>query len=358
MRRFPHDEINPADEMSECPKIEASDEPLAGHLRGSKPALKWLIWLVGTAACMALILVVTHLADQREFLRLLQTIEPLSLGLAVLLQSSTYLAQAFVWRLVARSTGHLMPMGKAYELSLAMLFVNQALPSAGISGVALVSGAMSHAGIPRAVIVSTVLIDTAMYYLAYAFLMAGALIVTLYSGYFPIWVSAVMLVFIGVGFGVTRFLLTLPGNRTSRLKTRLRRFPKLANLIDWADQAHAESFRNKRVLSQAFACHVVIFLLDAATVWVAVRALGVTAPMDGVLSSFMASTLFRTIGIMPGGLGTFETASVMSLKSIGLELPVALSATLLFRGLSFWLPMLPGLICSRRLLAKTKDKVN
>jgi len=31
-------------------------------------------------------------------------------------------------------------------------------------------------------------------------------------------------------------------------------------------------------------------------------------------------------------------------------LPLALSATLLFRGLSFWLPMIPGLICSRRLL--------
>jgi Mg2+-importing ATPase len=56
--------------------------------------------------------------------------------------------------------------------------------------------------------------------------------------------------------------------------------------------------------------------------------------------------------IMPGGLGTFETASVMSLKSIGLPLPVGLSATLLFRGLSFWLPMIPGLFCSRHLLVK------
>jgi len=34
----------------------------------------------------------------------------------------------------------------------------------------------------------------------------------------------------------------------------------------------------------------------------------------------------------------------------GIEVPVALAATLLFRGLSFWLPMLPGVLLARRLL--------
>jgi len=37
---------------------------------------------------------------------------------------------------------------------------------------------------------------------------------------------------------------------------------------------------------------------------------------------------------------------------IGVPLPVALSATLLFRGLSFWLPMLPGVWCSRRVMGR------
>jgi len=35
---------------------------------------------------------------------------------------------------------------------------------------------------------------------------------------------------------------------------------------------------------------------------------------------------------------------------VGIDVAVALSATLLFRGLSFWLPMLPGYWCSHRLL--------
>lgn len=50
---------------------------------------------------------------------------------------------------------------------------------------------------------------------------------------------------------------------------------------------------------------------------------------------------------LPGGMGIFEAASVVTLKLVGVSVPVALVATLFFRGLSFWLPMVPGLIFSR-----------
>jgi hypothetical protein len=53
----------------------------------------------------------------------------------------------------------------------------------------------------------------------------------------------------------------------------------------------------------------------------------------------------------PRGLGTFEATQVLMLRMVGIDLAVALSATLLFRGLSFWLPMLPGHWFSRRAVA-------
>jgi Mg2+-importing ATPase len=64
----------------------------------------------------------------------------------------------------------------------------------------------------------------------------------------------------------------------------------------------------------------------------------------------MISSLVRSMGFVPGGLGTFEAASVLTLRMTGATLSVALAATLLFRGLSFWLPMLPGLWYSRRVV--------
>ncbi len=328
------------------------DAPLEPSSAVGHPSTSWLVWLVGAAACGALILVVTHLSEEEEFMRLLRQIDVFWLGLALILQAGTYVLQGIVWRVVAVAKGQVLSVGKSFELSLAMLFVDQALPSGGISGVAVVSGALTRMGMPRAVVSAAVLVDVAMYHLAYGCCMALALAVALHQGHLPGWVTWAMLVFVLVEAGVCAFLISLPSGGVVWVKTRLRRFAKLTRLLQWVEHAPSGSFKNKRVLLLAFAMHAMIFLLDAATIWVAARALGVAASVGGVFSCFMVSNLFRTIGIIPGGLGTFETASVVSLKSIGLPLSVGLSATLLFRGLSFWLPMIPGLICSRRLLKK------
>lgn len=316
------------------------------------PPTPWLVWLMGVAVCAALILVVTHLSEEEEFLRLLQQIDLYWLGLALLLQSGTYLLQGIVWRVVAGAKGWALSLGKSFELSLAMLFVDQALPSGGISGVAVVSGALTRMGMPRAVVASAVLVDVAMYHLAYASCMTLALAVALHLACLPGWVNLAMLIFVLVDFGVAAFLIYLPNGGMKWVQARLHRFTRVTRLLQWVEHAPQSSFQNHRVLFLAFSMHAMIFLLDAATIWVAARALGVPASVGGVFASFMVSNLFRTIGIIPGGLGTFETASVMALKSIGMPLSVGLSATLLFRGLSFWLPMLPGLVCSRRLLRK------
>jgi uncharacterized membrane protein YbhN (UPF0104 family) len=42
------------------------------------------------------------------------------------------------------------------------------------------------------------------------------------------------------------------------------------------------------------------------------------------------------------------------MRLMGVRVPVALAATLLFRGVSFWLPMIPGLWISRRITASAR----
>ena len=319
---------------------------------GGLKARPWLAWIVGGAACTALVLVVTHRTEEREFLRLTEKIEPAWLGLALLLQAGTYLTQGLVWRLAARAAGHSVTLVKSCELSLASLFVDQALPSAGISGLTMASGALARTGMPAPAVAAAILVNMSMYYLAYAFCMALALGIAMPRGYLPGWVMLPMLGFVAVRLGMAWFVISTPGGRCGGLRGTLRRSKNFARLLDFFASADRSPFRDHRLLGRTFALHGATFLLDAATLWVAVLALGESVPVGGMFASFMVSTFFRTIGIMPGGLGTFEAASVVSLKSIGLPLPVALSATLLFRGLSFWLPMVPGMMASRHLLGR------
>jgi Mg2+-importing ATPase len=101
------------------------------------------------------------------------------------------------------------------------------------------------------------------------------------------------------------------------------------------------------VISKSGGYQLAILLLDTATVWFLILSLGEVSSPAGVFVSFILSNLFRIIGILPGGLGSFEAASVVTLGLAGVPVTVALAATLLFRGLSFWLPMFPGLVFSR-----------
>jgi uncharacterized protein (TIRG00374 family) len=84
-----------------------------------------------------------------------------------------------------------------------------------------------------------------------------------------------------------------------------------------------------------------------------ILSLGVLSGPISVFISFMTSMVFRTVAIVPGGLGTFEAASVFTLKLAGIPVAVALSATLAFRLLTFWLPMIPGLVFSHAIERRT-----
>ncbi|MDB5691870.1 MAG: hypothetical protein JWO81_933 [Alphaproteobacteria bacterium] len=56
-----------------------------------------------------------------------------------------------------------------------------------------------------------------------------------------------------------------------------------------------------------------------------------------------------TLGPVPLGLGAFEGASTAMLRLLGTPLEPALAATLLLRGFTLWLPLIPGLLVTRRM---------
>ena len=93
----------------------------------------WLSWMLGAAILVAVVLAALHVAEGRELFDVAGRAKPWWLVLAVCLQGATYLAQGEVFRRVPRAAGCHLPLTAAYEFSLAKLFIDQALPSAGIS---------------------------------------------------------------------------------------------------------------------------------------------------------------------------------------------------------------------------------
>lgn len=315
------------------------------------PGTHWLSWVLGTAVLGAVVGAVLHFSEQRDFVRLAEHAQPWWLGAAALLQAGTYVAQGWTWRLVSTATGSPLSRWAVLELAFAKLFTDQALPSAGISSGILVAKALEQRRLPPTAVTAAVLVNITSYHLAYAFALTAALAMLQQRGDAHVLVTVTGALFLLISLGLSLLVLALCGHHYSRTSGRLHRIPGLSTMLAFMSHADVRLVRSPSLLTKAIALQVAIVVLDAATVWVLIRALGATAPVDGVFISFMIASLFRTMGIVPGGLGTFEATSVLMLRMVGTDVATALSATLLFRGLSFWLPMVPGYWCSRRVLA-------
>jgi uncharacterized membrane protein YbhN (UPF0104 family) len=81
------------------------------------------------------------------------------------------------------------------------------------------------------------------------------------------------------------------------------------------------------------------------------RAVGQDVSFLAAFPSFVVASMVATFGLVPLGLGTFEATCVAMLRTLGVPLEAALMATLLLRGFTLWLPMLPGLLLARRELS-------
>jgi hypothetical protein len=91
-----------------------------------------------------------------------------------------------------------------------------------------------------------------------------------------------------------------------------------------------------------------IFLLDVLTLWAAAHAVGMDIGVANVFVSFILASIVATLSPIPMGLGTFEGTCVGMMHFLGGGLEASLAATLILRGLTLWLPMLPGLWLIRR----------
>jgi Mg2+-importing ATPase len=329
-------------------------EPLrrSGSAEVGGRAARRFSWLLGAAALGAVVVVAVRLSEGREFLRMAERAEPWWLLAALALQACTYLAQGQIWRVVARAVQFPLSVRTAYALSLAKLFLDQALPSAGISGTVVAARALEERGMPRAAVMAGVVVNAASYYATYVLCLAAAVLITLVHHQANALVELVSVVFSICAIAVAASALALSGRTSDTVTRTLARLRPLRSALKFLADADPRLARSPRLLFLAAAYQLAIFLLDAATMWVLVEASGAGAPLASVFASFMMATLFRTVGVLPGGLGTFEATSVLTLRMIGLDMAVALSATLLFRGLSFWLPMLPGLWFSRSVVAR------
>lgn len=323
------------------PKTETKSKLSGSHFR---------VWFAGLLILAGLILLVSHYGELQHFVELLRKAEPSWLLLAVLLQVLTYVCVAGVWYLALRHEGQRHRLLPLVPLGIAKLFSDQVMPSGGISGTAFFITALKQRGVPANLCMATLLLSLMAYYGAYLLMALAAVLILGFYHALHLWIIALLVVFLMVAVGIPASALWLRRAGKRDLPPILLKIPGLHSMMQAVANAPGELIRDPVLLLTATCLHAMVFLLDAATLWVMLQVVGVEISIVSAFPAFMLASMVATVGPIPLGLGSFEVTCVSTLGLLGVPLEAALTATLLLRGFTLWLPMLPGMWLTHRAL--------
>ncbi len=311
------------------------------------PHGKWHFWLMGIII-IGLIMLVRHVADFTHFLTLAKQAEPLWLAVALLLQLGTYVSLASGWRMILRRAGEDASFLFLMRIALLKLFIDQTLPTAGMSGNILLVNQLIKTNISRGVAVAVLLLSMIGYYAAYIAFALLALWLLWRQDDATLFMAGIIACFMMVAIFIPAMALWLHHRGRRPLPKWLGHFGLVAALLRTIGLAPANLLRDRNALAQVTLCNALIFSLDAATLFACLHGLGQDVGFATALIGLIMASVAVTLAPLPFGLGSFEVACTATLHVLGVSIEAALAATMLLRALTLWLPLVPGLILFRR----------
>jgi glycosyltransferase 2 family protein len=303
-----------------------------------------------------------------ELERLLISANPGWLAAALVCKLLVPFVTASVYRATLRLLGYRLKILPFWLVAQVATFVNAALPAGPLAMSALLLRIFRRRGIPESATTLAVVLDTLTYQIVFYGLLAWGLSYLLTHGgpwggvtdlAGPLLVGALLI----AGY---RWLRRY--DRPTLTQALVRAQQALARRLDQTWQAATverflgELFRGVDLIraqpiavGRLLVYQLGVILLDILTLYCAFRALGYASPLSVVVLGTTLANFFTTLVPLPGGGGSFEATLVLITMRSGVPLEVVLGATLIYRVLTFWLPLLLTAATYRRLLSQSAE---
>ena len=302
----------------------------------------WRRWLPRIVVVAVLTLLAAELAlgwpSLASALTRLRAPRPGWLAAGLVLEVAALGAYALMQRHLLRSAGVRAPLRRNVELAYAAHSLSVTLPGGAAFSTRFNYRQMRGFGATPAVASWAIALSGVLSAAAFAVISA---VTAIAANGTPQWRTltglalAALLLVLGVRWAAARpdRLEAAAGAALARVNTLLRR-PReqgLDNIRGFAEQLRAARLTAGHGAAAAgFA--VLNWLLDAACLWVTIRAVG-DQPLGGttVLLAFCAGMAAGSITILPGGLGIIDNALIVGLVAGGTATATAIAAVVLYR---------------------------
>ena len=341
--------------MASKSKIEHKGFGASGKNRDDSGFVaNWRSWLLAVLLVAGVVVAVLHWGDVKKFAALVAHSRPLWLLAAVAAQLLTYVALAVEWALVLRAGKCRAPFGKLLGLTVAKHFADQMVPTAGMSGNVVVVDRLQGIGASRAVAFATLIMTIIAYYASYGAVSLIALFLLWIHGHTSWVVIGLIAASLGLSAAVPALAFWLQRKGAKAIPKWLRQIRTVCELFEMIKEAPTGLVHNWHLIGLLTLLNGAVFALDGTTMQLCLFALGLHVPLSAAFSAFIMASIVVTLGPIPMGLGSFEAVSIGMLRAMGVPFEAALSATLLFRGYTLWVPLIPGMFAARRQLKRKR----
>jgi len=262
-----------------------------------------------------------------------------------------YLCRSLVYRVPLRLLGYTVPWTFLWEVAVIASAVQQLVPSSGASSYAFLTFALNRRGVSSGQASLIALIDTLSYAFAAATLavislayiaLTGTLDVKALIAFAPGAVLAAVAVWVygrqRDKEGFIRLVLRLKKRVSSWLGATGSDAP-VREFLEEYYRGKAVLLRHRRAFAKMIALQYLAVCADAGAVYLSFLALGLHPGLLVVFLGFILSMAAGTVVSAPAGGGSFEVVMSAYLARQGMDTAQAVAGTLLFRLVSFWIPV-------------------
>lgn len=298
-----------------------------------------------------------HFEEASQSLAVLKDANPWWVALALVMQVATYFCSGGIFFEILRAAKRKVPLRRLAALSIERMSVNQIAPAAGLSGNVYVFVALRRFEIPRGIAAEAVFIDTLSFHAAYAIctVLALGIILGLRAGS-PL-IFADLLIYLVITGIIVAGIFWLFSYTDRALPSWLPRWSFLKEVARSLKAVRPERLQAPWVLSITTIYELATFALDGATLWAIMHIIHVPIPLMVAFSVFMIASAAGAMSLLPGGVGGFEAACVLALRWFGVGLGAALTATLLLRAITLWLPLIPGSVLAAKYMTGEESEI-
>lgn len=308
-------------------------------------------WIPGVLLLVALLaFVFSRHAEEKQFLELVRQARPAWLLVAAAFQVGTYLCVAAIWWVVLHRARLRVSLWALARLSLMKLAFDQVIPTGGVGGSVLVGRGLRREGASPGTAAGAVLLTVLCFYIAQALGVGASLFFLWRESELNEWIPWLVTGFGVLAVAIPLAILWVTRHREWTPGRFAKRIPSLGTMLKAIAEVPPGMLLDPGLLVRGVVLQLGVYALDAATLGAMLRAMGQEVPMSTVIVAFMVASMAETVSIIPGGVGTYEAVSVGMLNLLGVPVEAALAGTLLLRGFTLWLPLLPGLYLLRRIL--------